>query len=83
MLVAWISTDFVAYRLGLCWLGWHRPCSCLGYITDALRISPQAAENIMNVVLAYLFFGSYMLLFLHWRQNRAVTEGIETGSNTE
>lgn len=68
-LVAWISTNFVIYRLGLWWMNWKKPCSCLGNLTDALHISPQVADNIMRVVLAYLLIGSYGLLFWHWRQH--------------
>ena len=67
MLVAWLSTGFALYRLGLWWMDWHRPCSCLGNLTDALHISPQAADNIMKMVLAYLLIGSCGLLFWNWR----------------
>lgn len=34
-LVSWMSTNFVIYRLGLWWMNWHRPCGCLGSLTDA------------------------------------------------
>jgi hypothetical protein len=67
-LVAWLATNFLVYRLGLWWMDWHRPCNCLGNLTDALHISPQAADNVMKVILAYLLIGSYALLFWHWRQ---------------
>lgn len=78
-LVAWISTNFVVYRLGLWWMNWKRPCGCLGNLTDALNISPQAADNIMKLVLAYLFIGSYGFLFWEWRQKRRT---IEARANT-
>jgi len=68
-LVGWISTSFVVYRLGLWWIDWHRPCSCLGNLTDAIHISPQVADNIMKVLLAYLLIGSYGLLAWAWRKN--------------
>ncbi len=68
-LVAWMSTNFVVYRLGLWWMDWHRPCNCLGNLTDALHLSPQTADNIMKVVLAYLLIGSYGLLLWRWRMN--------------
>ena len=29
-LVAWLATNFVVYRLGLWWMGWHRPRGCRG-----------------------------------------------------
>jgi hypothetical protein len=69
-LVAWLSTNFVVYRLGLWWMHWHRPCGCLGNLTDALHISPQTADNIMKVVLAYLLIGSYGLLIWQWKSSR-------------
>lgn len=71
--VAWMSTNFVLYRLGLWWMDWRRPCSCLGNLTDALHISPQVADNIMKVVLAYLLIGSYGLLLWKWKQGRMPT----------
>jgi len=69
-LVAWMSTNFVVYRLGLWWMDWKKPCSCLGNLTDALHISPQTADNIMKVLLAYLLIGSYGLLIWQWRQKQ-------------
>lgn len=69
-LVAWLATNFVVYRLGLMWIGYHRPCSCLGNLTDALHISPETADTAMKVVLGYLLVGSYASLFWLWRQNR-------------
>lgn len=65
--VAWLSTNFVVYRFGLWWMGWHRPCGCLGNLTHLLHISPRTADNIMKVVLAYLLLGSYVLLVWHRR----------------
>ena len=69
-LIAWLATNFVVYRIGLWWMGWKKPCSCLGNLTDALHLSPQLADNIMKVILAYLLIGSYGLLFWQWRQWR-------------
>lgn len=69
--VAWISTNFLVYRFGLCFIGWHRPCGCMGSLSDMLHLSPRAADNIMKGVLAYLLVGSYGILFWQWRQRRA------------
>jgi hypothetical protein len=65
-LIAWLATNFVVYRLGLWWMGWHKPCGCLGNLTDALHISPATADHIMKGVLAYLLIGSYWLLWTAW-----------------
>jgi hypothetical protein len=39
-LMVWLATMFLLYRAGLWRLGWNRPCSCLGNITEAIHISP-------------------------------------------
>ena len=67
-LIAWLATNFVVYRLGLWWIGWHKPCSCMGNLTDALHLKPEVADNLMKVILAYLLIGSYGLLI--WQRSR-------------
>ncbi|MDW8382249.1 MAG: hypothetical protein RMN51_09110 [Verrucomicrobiota bacterium] len=71
--VTWLATNFVVYRLGLLWIGWRRPCGCLGNLTDILHISPGVADLIMKVVLVYLLLGGYGLLVWMWWQRRAET----------
>jgi hypothetical protein len=71
MLVAWIATNFLVYRIGLWWMGWKKPCGCLGNLTDDLHISPHTADIIIKVLLAYLLIGSYGLLIWEWRGRRA------------
>jgi hypothetical protein len=68
--VAWISTNFLVYRLGLWFIGWHRPCGCMGSLSDMLHLSPHAADNIMKGVLAFLLIGSYGILLREWRAAR-------------
>ena len=66
-LLAWLSSAFVVYRIGLNWMGWHKPCSCLGNLTDVLHISSEAADIASKIILAYLIIGSYAILFwLFW-----------------
>lgn len=68
--VAWLATIILIYRVGLWWIGWHRPCHCLGDFTDALHISSQTADMVMKIVLAYLLVGSYAALFHDgWKLN--------------
>lgn len=76
-LIAWLATNFVVYRCGLWWVGWKKPCSCLGNLTDALHLSPQLANNIMKVILAYLLIGSYGLLFWQWWQGSQARLQVE------
>jgi hypothetical protein len=79
MLVAWISTCFLVYRIGLFWMGWHKPCGCLGTLTEALHLSPAAADTIMKFVLAYLLIGSYACL-VFCRRKAAGTGIAPTGA---
>ena len=69
-LVAWLSSNFLIYRIGLWWMGYKKPCGCLGTITDALGISPKDLESIMKGTLAFLLVGSFVCLLWHWRQRK-------------
>lgn len=69
-LVAWLTTAFVTYRLGIVWLGYHKPCPCLGNLTDALQIPLRTVDTTMKIILAYLLIGSYATLFWFWMQKR-------------
>lgn len=68
--VAWISSNFLAYRVGLWLIGWHRPCKCMGSLTDMLHISPSIADSVMKAVLGCLLLGSYGMLLWQWRLKR-------------
>ena len=65
---AWLATNFLVYRLGLWFIGWHRPCACMGSLAGILHLSDQAADNIMKGLLAYLLVGSYGMLLWEWRR---------------
>lgn len=69
-LVAWLSTTFAVYRLGLWYLGWQEGCQCLGQLTDALHLSAHASDGITKALLAFLLIGSYIKLGVHWRKDR-------------
>ena len=77
-LSAWLGTCFLGYRLGLIFIGYHKPCSCLGNLTDALHISPQTADTAMKIILAYLLIGSYSILFWLWRQKRKTLSAMDS-----
>jgi hypothetical protein len=76
-LTAWMATNFLAYRAGLWFLGWQRPCSCLGNLTDALHIPPHAADVTMKIILLYLLAGSYGNLICLWKLGSRVHLNIK------
>jgi hypothetical protein len=61
-ILAWISSVFLAYRVGLQQIGYHGSCGCLGNITDTLGIAPATADLVSGGMLAYLLIGSYSIL---------------------
>ena len=75
-LIACLSTQIAIYRAGLWWVGWEKPCNCLGGLSDALHLSPTVADDIIKTTLLYLCVGSY--LFLAFRWNGRETRGVGT-----
>ena len=75
--VAWLATSFLIYRLAVLWIGYEKPCPCLGNLTSSLHLSSQTAESVLTKILAYLFIGSYATLFWLWRQ-RNTDEGSKS-----
>ncbi len=46
--VAWVSTTFVVYRAGLWFIGWHRPCGCMGSLLKGNHAAQtRYAENVV------------------------------------
>ncbi len=71
--MSWLATSFFVYRIGFLWVGWHKPCGCMGNLTDALHIPPQTADTTIKFILAYLLIGSYGLLLNQWWKSRKLT----------
>ncbi len=56
-LVAWMAANFLLYRVSMTLVGWHRPCHCLGSLTDVLHISPRMADRAAMALMIYLLVG--------------------------
>jgi hypothetical protein len=78
-LVNSFATSVFIYRLGLKWIGWTKPCGCLGDLTDAIGVSEQTADKVMQMLLVYLLIGSCSVLLLDWKP--AAGEKREPPSN--
>jgi hypothetical protein len=76
-LTAWLATSFLAYRIGLWYVGWQRPCSCLGNLADALHIPPNVADGALKIILLYLLIGSYGNLFRVWKPRAQVNLNLK------
>lgn len=63
LLLAWLSTCFLIYRVGLWWMDWKGPCKCLGNLTDWLHVTPSTADLLIKTILIYILVGSYSIIF--------------------
>jgi hypothetical protein len=78
LLIAWLSTNCLVYRIGLWWMGAPNFCDCLGSLNEKLFISPRTLNYVMLVVLAWMIAGSYLLLISDWLSCRK-----DSGSSTQ
>jgi hypothetical protein len=67
-LIALLATNFLIYRFGFYWLGYHSLCPCLGNLADELEISPQIVDIMLKIILTYLLVGGYATFFSLWWQ---------------
>lgn len=73
--VAWLAAAITIYRVGLFFIDYHLPCSCLGVLTASLPVKPQTADWGMKIVLAYLTLGSGAVLAWHWLEQKRMARG--------
>jgi hypothetical protein len=66
LVIAWLATTFLLYRVGLAWEHAPNLCDCLGNLSDTLPISPRIINPVMLAVLGWLFFGSYSLIIVDY-----------------
>ena len=76
-LLACFSSVLLVYRLGLLWLGYQKPCPCLGNLTGVLHLSPESADRAMKLILGYLLLGSYSALFWLCTQARKTHASVK------
>jgi hypothetical protein len=65
VLLLWIGSVFLVYRIGLWWVGFEGSCRCLGNLGDVFGISAETADWIAKGILGYLLVGSAAILLWH------------------
>jgi hypothetical protein len=68
--VALLSVNIALYRAGLWWMDYQRPCTCLGDLTEALKIDDRVADRIMLGTLTYLIVGCLATCVIVLRPSR-------------
>ena len=62
LILAWISGNFLAYRVAFYSLNIGKPCPCLGTLTERLGLPASLVDWILWVIVLYLLAGSVFLL---------------------
>lgn len=70
MLIVWLSSLFILYRVYLWAVNYQGSCLCLGNAAAWLHLSKAAADTIMGVLACLLFGGASLLLIGRRLQNR-------------
>ena len=61
--IAWLSGNFVLYRIASALLVIAKPCPCLGVLTEKLPLKPATINGILIGILVYMVCGSAFFLF--------------------
>jgi hypothetical protein len=68
--LAWLTSDYLIYRIGLLTMHCHAQATCLGSLTDPLQLSRGMIGWIMSLLPFYLLLGSYAALGWLWLERR-------------
>jgi|SRR6185437_5996548 len=69
ILIAWLATTFLAYRIGLQWSAAPYFCNCLGNWNEKLFVSSRLLNWLSLTFLGWLLGGSYLLLLKNLIKN--------------
>lgn len=65
--LAWLTTNFAAYRLAMWWGNVSRPCGCLGSALDWWPWLKVHQDGIMKGLLLFMLVGAYGFLLHEWQ----------------
>ena len=77
LLLVWLSSNFVLYRLAFYSLNLGRPCPCLGTLTEKLHLSAHVVNWALSGVVVYLLLGSVCALRWACLKNRPAVDGAD------
>jgi hypothetical protein len=73
ILIVWLATCFILYRVGLLLSGYQKPCGCLGNLTAAIHVSARVSDFLLKIIIGYLLIGGLGMLALSPRPDRATS----------
>ena len=69
LLLLWLSTSFLAYRIAAHWRHPEKPCPCLGNLSEHLPLSPETISALLLGLVLFLVIGSSSSLL--WLRGKA------------
>ena len=66
--LAWLATDYLAFRICLILIGVHPQNTCIGALTDPLHLSRSTTGLIISLVPVFLLLYSYSATIYLWRR---------------
>jgi len=73
--LAWLMTNFVAYRLAMWWGNFPKTCACLGNAVDWFPWLMKNQEIVMRCLLMFMLTGAYGFLWQECRREKAARQG--------
>ena len=70
LLLAWLMTNWALYQAGLLFVGNNVRNTCLGALTDPLRLPHSVAASLGGWLPFYLLAGAYAVLVVTWIRHR-------------
>jgi endogenous inhibitor of DNA gyrase (YacG/DUF329 family) len=64
--LAWLAANYVVFQIGLFWMHCHPQATCIGSLTDPLRLYRGIIGMLLSPLPICLVFGSYAALISLW-----------------
>lgn len=68
--LAWLTTNFAAYRFVIWWGNIAKPCGCLGNAMDWFPWLMKHQDSLMKCLLTFMLVGAYGFLWADWRNTK-------------
>jgi predicted RNA-binding Zn-ribbon protein involved in translation (DUF1610 family) len=68
--LAWLAGDFLVYQIGLLCMHCHPQATCIGSLTDPLRLARGTTGIIMAFLPLFLLLGSFAAVICLWLAGR-------------
>lgn len=80
LLLLWLSSSMLIYRVALHFIAPGRPCPCLGSLTEKLPFSPATVNIALGSMVVYWIAGSFLFVArLYPKDPRVVTTAASMG----